>query len=183
MARASMRDATATFAGGVQISVAEPDVWRLQIHRPSAELIRDLGTIIGCELPQRSGRAAAGRLSVIWLAPGEWLLFGQSVPSRPAIAATCAHQLHAYHDVSDEIVEFAIKGPSAATLLNLGCSLDLRHLAFPVGSATRTLFAQITVVLERLDHDAFRMIVDRSYARYAEQWLAETARDPALPGD
>lgn len=178
-----MRNAIGTFAGGVQIARAEPDAWRLQLYHPSPELIGDLGATIGCALPVRPGRALAGGLSVIWLAPNEWLLVGQGAPPRRAIAATCDGQLHAYHDVSDEIVEFVIEGSSAATLLNLGCSLDLRRLAFSPGSATRTLFAQIAVVLERLDHDAFRMIVDRSYGRYAEQWLAETARDIALRGD
>lgn len=178
-----MPDAAGTFGGGVQIGMAEPIAWRLQVHRPSAELIGDLGTIVGCELPHRSGCLAAGDQSIIWLAPGEWLLLGPGVPSRSAVAATCGGQLHAYHDISDEVVEFEIAGPGAATLLNLGCSLDLRPAVFPAGSATRTIFAQIAVVLVRRDHDAFRMIADRSYARYTEQWLAETARDTGLQGD
>ena len=114
---------------------------------------------------------------MVWLAPGEWLLLGGGAPSKEALVAKCNGHLHAFDDVSDEIVEFAIEGRAAVTLLNLGCALDLRLGLFPAGSATRTLFAQVGVVLERLDGDAFRMIVDRSYGLYVGQWLAETARD------
>ena len=175
-----MHSETGNGAAGVRVRSAEPSAWRLQVHRPCAKLLTELGQAIGCAMPERPVRAQnAGSLSVIWLAPGEWLLLGDGTLLRAAIAATCNGQLHAYHDVSDEIIAFDIDGNGAATLINLGCSLDLRPLAFPSGSATRTLFAQVGIVLERIDDEVFRVIVDRSYGRYIAQWLAETMRDVA----
>lgn len=173
---------TQTGIMGAQVRSTEPSAWRLQLHRPAAKLLAELSEAIGCPLPERSGRAmeAAG-LAVMWLAPAEWLLVGDGSRARAAIAATCEGQLHAYHDVSDEIAGFEIEGHGAATLLNLGCSLDLRELAFPTGSATRTLFAQVGIVLHRFGDEAFRVIVDRSYGRYVAHWLAETASDVELP--
>ncbi|HKN29399.1 MAG TPA: sarcosine oxidase subunit gamma family protein [Roseiarcus sp.] len=55
--------------------------------------------------------------------------------------------------------------------------LDLRTSAFPIGTATRTIFDKAEIVLWRRAETAFRVEVWRSFAPYLVAALTEAARD------
>lgn len=83
---------------------------------------------------------------------------------------------HSLVDVSHRQIALIASGPAAARVLNAGCPLDLSVKAFPVGTATRTVFDKVEVVLWRRAEAMFHVEVWRSFAPFLAASLAEAAR-------
>ena len=89
---------------------------------------------------------------------------------------------HALVDVGHARVALSVSGPRAADAINSGCALDLSPLAFPVGSATRTLLGKAEIVLARWDDvPAFEIECGRSFAAYVRDFLHEAGRQFRVP--
>jgi len=71
--------------------------------------------------------------------------------------------------VSDSLVIFDLSGAEAQAVLAQSCSLDLAR--FDVGAATRTLFAQVTIILFRPAQDKWEIFADISHADYLAAWF------------
>ena len=83
-------------------------------------------------------------------------------------------------DISDSYVAIGVAGPRARQVLAKAATLDLHPDAFPAGTAARTLFGRVTVVVSRLDRGeppAFDVTISRSNARFLWRWLADAARE------
>jgi sarcosine oxidase subunit gamma len=115
------------------------------------------------------------------LGPNEWLIGGPKIGAAAIAAqveAALAGQVHALVDVSHRNVAIEVAGAEAATVLNAGCPLDLAIVAFPAGSATRTLLGKAEIVLIRAgEAPVFRVECWRSFATYVHGFLVEAARD------
>lgn len=131
-----------------------------------------VGAELGVPLPSDMLTAGQGPgPRALHLAPDEWLLIGwrgDAVPGRP----------HALVDVSSRAFALAIEGERAGALLGSGCSLDLD--CFAPGTATRTLFGKVQILLER-QQDCFRMQYWRSFDSYVTGFIQTAARDLPEP--
>jgi sarcosine oxidase, subunit gamma len=120
--------------------------------------------------------------AALWLGPDEQLLLAP-VPDGEDITARLRDSLsalpHSLVDVSHRQVAIEISGPTAQTLLNSGCPLDLHISAFPTGMCTRTVLGKVDIVLWRRGASTFHVEVWRSFAGYATRFLAESARELA----
>jgi sarcosine oxidase, subunit gamma len=150
------------------------------ILRGAADVRAAAAVAFGVAIPALACRAAAaGERAALWLGPDEWLLLapeGETLPLATALEAALRHLPHSLVDVSHRQTACRICGPQATTLLAAGCPLDLDASAFPVGMCTRTMLAKAEVVLWRIDAQAYRLEVWRSFAAYVSQFLAEAAR-------
>jgi sarcosine oxidase, subunit gamma len=130
-------------------------------------------------VPINSFRTADGRMAMR-LGPDEWLLFGsQSEAAQIAreLEAALARLHHALVDLGHARVALSVSGPRAADAINGGCALDLSPVAFPAGTATRTLLGKAEIVLSRLDdRPAFEIECARSFAAYVRDFLHDAAR-------
>jgi sarcosine oxidase subunit gamma len=153
------------------------DLARVMLRGPreaAAALMGDLGLA----LPARINRATeAGKLGVLQLGPDEWLLIGpaSSAPRITAAAATAPALSHI--DISHRTCGLVLDGRLVEDVLASGCPLPLGLAAFPVGRATRTLFAKAEVVLWRQAETLFHLEVGRSFADYVVASIAEAALD------
>lgn len=121
-------------------------------------------------------------LAALWLGPDEQLLLGAVGTDIAAALATALRDLpHSLVDVSHRQTALEVSGPQATTLLSTGCPLDLDVAAFPVGMCTRTVLAKAEIVLWRTSEHVFHIEVWRSFAAYVSGFLAEAAREIALP--
>ncbi len=106
------------------------------------------------------------------LGPDDWLLIGP-LASRAGPAAGMLV------DVSHRNVAIDVRGTQVRDVLNTGVPLDLDDAAFPIGAATRTLFAKAEIVLVRCDDQeglaTFRIESWRSFARYLTSHLKQSA--------
>ncbi len=143
------------------------------------------GKVLGFDVSQAINTAwgqdtlltAAPRAS-LRLGPDEWLLIGT-----PTAAADEAGLKIV--DVSHRNVAIEVRGGDVRDVLNTGIALDLDEAVFPVGTATRTVFAKAEIVLvhcrDAAGHSVFRIECWRSFGRYLVAHLAQSARLLGLP--
>lgn len=117
------------------------------------------------------------------LGPDEWLLSCMTTPqateTRDAICAAISPHWHTLVDISHRNVALELGGLRAGDVLNTGCALDLCDAAFPPGTATRTLFGKVEIVLMRLrdtpSGPCYRLECWRSFGHYLHDHLRQSA--------
>ena len=134
--------------------------------------------IAGFRLDQPINRCVTreGRTSVR-LGPDEWLILAPEADAeliQEEVETSLHNTAHALVDISHRNVAFEIAGPEAAAALNAGCPLDLHDVAFPAGSATRTLLGKTEIVLIRpTAAPTYHIECWRSFATYTHGFLIE----------
>ena len=135
----------------------------------------------GTELPSRVGSTVEGESRWLSIDPGEWLAI---VPQQAAagfrdrLATQLPDSGLAVADLTDGLAQLEVEGKLAAEVLSKGCGLDFHLTAFPAGHCARTRFAQIPLVLVRLDGPPrFELYVARSHARYLNDWINDAAAE------
>ncbi len=133
-------------------------------------------------MPKKIGEGARdGTRRALCLGPDEWVLWAADA-DRDAIvsafSAIYAEIPHSLVEVSDREVAVVVEGAQAATLLSVGCPIDVEGIA--VGAGTRTIFDGAQVVLFRDGHERFTVEVWRSFLPYAWNLLATANRGFAV---
>ena len=122
-------------------------------------------------------RATAGDPRSCWIGPDHWLLMSRQT-SAPDMIAHCERGLsgilHNAVDYSAGLAGFRLAGGGVRDILAGGTAVDLRPVKFPVGSFTRTRFAQIPAHIIAVETDSYEIWVDRGDAHWLEVWLADT---------
>ncbi|SLN55778.1 Sarcosine oxidase, gamma subunit family [Aquimixticola soesokkakensis] len=138
-------------------------------------------TALGVALPRDiAATASSGALHIACLGPDDWVLVmpsGAGAALREKLAPLSPAHPHSLTDISAREVTLAISGPQAGELLTLACPRDIAQIA--VGTARRTVFDGVTVVLWRDEAQAFRMDVWNSFAPFVAQTLTTGARECA----
>lgn len=112
----------------------------------------------GVAFPEPGQCCAAGDVICLWTGRRQAFLLGAAPDAALA-------DLAAITDQSDAWASMALRGPDAEAVLARLVPLDLRHAAFPVGRAARTLAQHMTVTLWRVEATELRLMVFRSMAR------------------
>jgi len=145
--------------------------------RGSQAVMTAAGAALGLRLPTAACRAAtADGVAALWLGPDEELFIMPKDAGGAAIAAVSAalaDQPHSLVDISHRQTGLDIRGPRADAMLSTGCPLDLHISQFPVDMCTRTVFAKAEIVLWRMEEEAFRIEVWRSFRAYVAGLLDE----------
>jgi sarcosine oxidase subunit gamma len=167
---------------GAAVTVVEATFRGKLLLRLDAAARERAGAVLGLEVPTRPlASATTDGLACLWLGPDEWLLL---LP--PADRAETIRRLEraldgthrAVVDLSHRLVTFRLAGPGVRDLLSVGCPLDLHDRAYPPGTAARSLLGKVGITLHRLaDGRTWELLVDRTFAPYAWQYLANAARE------
>ena len=156
---------------------AAPNGCRLVFRGPDTAATA-AGQAFGLAFPDVLNTAATnGARTAFKLGPDEWLLLGP-VDEEANIYASieaAVQEPHSLVDVSHRNVAILVDGALAADVLNVGIMLDLDLAAFPVGMATRTVFAKSEIVLWRKGAMSFHVEVWRSFAPYLHGLLTEAS--------
>lgn len=133
----------------------------------------------GVSLPIEINRASAtAELAALCLGPDEWLLLFPETDFERVLQRLKAALLgtpHSLVDVSRRQTAIEIHGRNSAPLLNSCVMLDLAVEAFPVNTATRTLFAKAEIILWRTAVDSFHIEAWRSFIPYVAGLLSEAS--------
>jgi|GEM_PF-4763214 len=116
---------------------------------------------------------------VFWMAPDHWLAridSDASVLTEKVNAVSDELGVYA-SDLSQQLVELSFQGTDVRSLLAKSCSLDLSPETFGVGTSARTLLHGQRCILWREEEDAFRILIDHSFADYLWQWLSEAGQE------
>jgi len=153
-------DADHALASGPGIDVVEiPFLAQLNLRAdPDRGALENVEASIGVlppTNPNESADAASSGLSVLWLAPDEWLIVGRGDPA--VLASTLERAVRpsggSIVDVSAHRTVLELRGPQARDLLGSGCSVDLHPRVFAVGQCAQTQFARVDVILQRVAED------------------------------
>ena len=151
--------------------------------RGLAPVMAAAGAALGLKFSTLACRSDThGQRSALWMGPDEQLIL-VPVSDGGAVAVLLRDALgalpHSLVDVSHRQLALEVSGPTAQTLLNVGCPLDLHPSAFPIGMCTRTVLGKADIVLWRTGPDSFQVEVWRSFADYVARFLVEAARELA----
>ncbi|GLS17370.1 sarcosine oxidase subunit gamma [Labrys miyagiensis] len=158
---------------------AAPRGARLVLRGPDSAAVA-AGQGFGLALPERLNTASTdGTRTAFKLGPDEWLLLAPENGEAEAYGAIegAVDEPHSLVDVSPRNVGILVSGSLAADVLNFGVMLDLDLKAFPIGTATRTLFVKAEIVLWRKGLNDFHIEVWRSFAEYLHGQLEQAARE------
>ncbi|MGA7195919.1 MAG: sarcosine oxidase subunit gamma family protein [Roseiarcus sp.] len=165
---------------GDRFAVAEAPAAARLVFRGGEAARAACSAAFGAELPARLGLASAREnRAALWLGPDEWLLIAGGADADllgAELEAAFDAAPHSLVDVSHRQIGLLVSGQIAVRALSAGCPLDLHLSAFPVGTATRTIFDKAEIVLWRLGATAFHVEVWRSFAPYLVVALTEAAR-------
>ncbi len=156
----------------------QPDTARRSLRLSEADAFQ-LGSIAGFEIAQPINSVTGADHRSIRLGPDEWLLVARKEQRDfdAALAQAIGQYRHALTDVSHRSIAVDVTGSRARDVLSTGCLLDLDPRMFPVGYATRTLFAKTEVIISR-SGDGSSLTVEcwRSFARYMLSFMIDAAR-------
>ncbi|RFC65182.1 sarcosine oxidase subunit gamma [Fulvimarina endophytica] len=128
-------------------------------------------------------RRENGDLAAMRLGPDEWMFLcddGEVDNLAERIAEEMSGKAFSLVDVSHRDVTFEVSGAASDAVIASGSPLDLSLEAFPVGMATRTIFAKSDIVLARLSQTTWQVTCWRSFATYVQGYLADAAKDFAV---
>ncbi len=166
-------------AGPVTLTI-QPEAARFNLRIDPAHLAAASGAF-GLMLPAIIGKGAEdGKRRALCLGPDEWVLTAAET-DRDEIAAAFAglydERPHSLVEIGDREIAITLEGPDAATLLTVGCPVDVQ--GFTVGSGARTVFDGVQVVLYRDAPDRFTLEVWRSFLPHVLELLNIANRELA----
>ena len=160
------------------IAQAGPAV-RLSL-RLDPDIASRLEAAAGFALTQPINRLVGDSKMSMRLGPDEWLLVALEQDADAMtleLQEALGSQLHSLVDITHRNIALALTGSRAVDVINTGCPIDLHPSMFPPGMSTRTVFAKCEIVLARMPDDtAFRLECWRSFGRYLEGFLINSAR-------
>lgn len=141
-------------------------------------------TALGVRLPTPNTWTAGTAGAILWQAYDEWLILTADGKQR-AVEASLRTALAGTHfaltDVSDLRVALRIEGAEARDVLQKGCAVDLHPRVFTNTTCVTAALARVRVTLRQLSAaPSYEILVERSYARYLRDWLADAASEFAV---
>ena len=149
---------------------------RLRVRPGDADAAVEVLQLPPAALHWRSGDPAAH-----WLGPDHWLLTSDTKRTEEImriVAIAMSGLTYAATDTSSGSACFALTGPAARTILAMGCGIDMHNSAFTAGQCVRTHFANVLLFIVAVEENQFDLYVDRSHARYLNDWILDAGVDP-----
>lgn len=176
--RSAMPAGRRVFGDALSLSVLPPRT--IVALRLSARALNSRAGIrvAGQWLSQSPNRWSGEDPVVCRIAPDAWWLLSSLhdvAELENAVRTACSGRHCAVTDLSDAHVSMLLEGPHAVAVLAGGCGLDFTATAFGTHACTRTRLAQLPMLLRRIAHQRFELIVDRSVAQFLFRWVCDAA--------
>jgi heterotetrameric sarcosine oxidase gamma subunit len=151
---------------------------------PSSAVADRVGECLGVDLPRQAGRVGlTDAHTVLWLGPDEWLVVSHEAPDGLArrLQAAVGDGPGSAVDVSANRTVLELSGPTARSVLEKGCPVDLHPRVFGPGRAVATTVGPVSVVLWQVGRTSYRLIPRSSFADYLAHWLLDAMQEFAAP--
>ena len=160
------------------IDIQEQSAWGIAtLMARKGVAARQVGALLEMEIPERSGVAVSGPVSVVCTAPGTWLALSSA--GSEGWTDGLARRMEGVASVSEQSAGYsllAVSGADASPLLQAGTFLDLRDDAFPPGRAAATVISYIGVTIWRPSPEQrFFVALYRSYRASFDTWIKHAA--------
>lgn len=122
-------------------------------------------------------------LLIMCLGPGEWLVIIRCGTPRAVMWELSKISSVSGTDVTDGSVIFGLSGRHARDVLMKGCAIDLHSKSFRTNDCTRTLLAEVGIILylgnalTSSGDEQFQIWIPRSYGRYLGKWIEDASSE------
>ncbi len=151
---------------------------------PTSTVADQVGECLGVDLPRQAGGVGlTDAHTVLWLGPDEWLVVSHKEPDglTRRLQAAVADGPGSAVDVSANRTVLELSGPSARSVLEKGCPVDLHPRVFGPGRAVATTVGPVAVVLWQVGRMSYRLFPRSSFADYLARWLLDAMQEFAAP--
>ena len=154
---------------------------------PGSAAVDRLQTRLGTPLPTGCGDVTtADGAQVLWLSPDEFLVISSEPAAEltPGLVEDLQGERGSATDLSANRTAFVLQGPSARSVLEKGCPLDLHPRTFAVGTAYLTLIGKVPVIMWKVADEEFWILPRSSFADFLGRWLLDAMAEfqgPELP--
>lgn len=138
--------------------------------------------VLGIDLPREPRTSTTqGDITALWLSVDQWVVLCPREDAG-ALATALTTTLEGIHslvcNMSDARAIIRLEGNGTREVLMKGMAVDLFDPGCGAGTVRRALFAGIAALfhIRAVEPDVIDLYVFRSYANYAWDWLARTAR-------
>lgn len=148
--------------------------------KPFIELTEE---ITGLPIPAPRKISIGTENAIAWMSPDELLIFtphGDVARYVDRFETALKDIHHLVADMSDARAIFRIEGQYAREVLAKGAPVDLSRQAFGPGDFRRTRLAQVSAAFWMPQEDMFDLMVSRSLAGFAQDWLRHAAREGSI---
>ena len=143
------------------------------------QFLQAVQATLGQPLPTIANTFTAGENTQFRLGPDEWLLATEPDKEKDIaeqLGENLSGQCHSLVDVTGGQVLLRLRGNCVREVLAKGCTLDLHQRAFKMGQCAQTTLAKTSMLIALIDDaPTFDIIVRRSFAEYAAQWLQHSS--------
>ena len=144
------------------------------------QFLQAVQATLGQPLPTIANTFTAGENTQFRLGPDEWLLATEPGKERDIagqLGENLSGQCYSLVDVTGGQILIRLRGSHVREVLAKGCTLDLHPRAFKMGQCAQTTLAKTPMLIALIDEaPTFDIIVRRSFAEYATQWLQHSSR-------
>jgi sarcosine oxidase subunit gamma len=143
------------------------------------ELSAKIQSLLGLALPAEPKHVAAADVSIVWSAPGQWLvLFASGGRQRVPDLAAALQGLASTTDQSDSRAIIEVSGPRVRDVLAKGVMVDLHPKAFGPGDTAVTLVAHVGAQITCIDAaPVYQLMVPRSFCLSFWDWLISSGEE------
>ncbi len=145
------------------------------------QFLQSAKKVLGFELPQTPRTSASkGDIGCLWMSVDQWLI---TCPRKqaPELHAKLVEALGDTHclavDMSDARSIIRLEGDTVRETLMKGSSIDFMQPAHKAGTVRRMSFGEVAAMVHIVSEnpDVFDLMVFRSYAHHAWDWICATA--------
>jgi sarcosine oxidase subunit gamma len=132
--------------------------------------------LLGTAWPMITGAVNSGRVEIIAVGPSEWLILALWKDTESLLNLLCEAFVatrFVVTNVSSGLARIRLSGGNSREILSKACSIDVHPEVLTPGTAPRTRFAGMPVVVRCVDASSFDLIVTLSFRDYLLSWLAD----------
>lgn len=177
-------DGRAGSGADTAVIVEHPHLGKINLRGDSGDqaFMDAVAEVVGAAPPVEANTVAtAGKNSVLWLGPDEWLVVtpeGKQGEAEAALRTALEGQHASIVDGTDARTAIRLHGAHARDVLMKGCPLDLHPRAFGPGQCAQSILVKADILIhQRDDAPTYDIYVLCSFSRYLWDWLADAAKE------
>lgn len=166
------------------VIVEHPHLGKINLRGESGDpaFIDAVAGAVGAPPPVEANTTVkAGKNSIFWLGPDEWLVVtpkGKQGEAEAALRTALEGQHASIVDGTDARTTIRLHGANARDVLMKGCPLDLHPRVFGPGQCAQSILAKADILIHQIDDTpTYDIYVLCSFSRYLWDWLADAARE------
>ena len=160
-------------------------VMKINLRGTKREFLTNVGKNLNMILPTEANTSTTSdKLTAMWLSPDEWMIFSNELVSKDTnkyelnemlFNSISKTNLGAVIDVTDQLVQFELKGENIYEIFSAGCPFNFNEFKEKKGSTTQTVLNNTDIIIHHKDENIVNLFVRRSFAEHLFNWIKDIA--------